>query len=144
MCARSIWPWKHEHYKGAITHNLVRDMNLFFMQLLADFSTQKKPNARGESESRSNILLLNLTTFWCFWMHFLFHRFSFLPFRFTFQPLVHFQENSVVKLSELKQNKNYSIVFLILFLDFLSRPCSTPKDPFGYADPHLRTTSVQP
>ena len=42
---------EHEHYKAAKPHNLVRNTGQCFMQqLLANFSPQKKPNARGGSE----------------------------------------------------------------------------------------------
>ena len=38
MYVRSVWQCKHEHEKGANSHNLVRNMSLCLLQLLANFS----------------------------------------------------------------------------------------------------------
>ena len=80
--------------KVANPHNLLRNMGLSVMQLLAHISPQRKPNARGGSEDvemNSNIFFLKLMTFQCFWKHLLFHGISFLlVLRLTFQLFVNF------------------------------------------------------
>ena len=63
-------------------NNLERNMGLCFMQLLlSPLKAKRQARVRAcRGESLSNIYLLKLATFRCFWMWFLFSRILLSPF----------------------------------------------------------------